>query len=514
MATSAMLADFETNLLPAERCILQHSRCGTQCKLSSKLPSEPAPDIKVRAEFIRFLIMGGDASTHVHEFGLDIKGAWIVGDINLSGCVAERRLFLDCCHLEDGLTFIDACLKTIFIEGCYLARIRGQRSTLESFAVRFGSTVAEAVRLSNITTTGFLSFRDAILHAPHVDPSVLRVSLALETASIGGDLFLNCCAHGHLALEGCHVAKDLILSGGKFYPPPSNDHLYDKVGFAVDLSRIVVGGTLWLAPNVKVCKDPARIFGDLDLRNAKVGGLADCRESLPRYELPEQQEVRPRVWLDGFKFEHLVGEKATDFAVRSAWLEQQPASADGVDFRPQPFEESVAALRRSSHFEAARCIGELQQKRAYHFYMAQRPALRPLIVLLMWAHWWILGFGYRLHRLVCAMAFMWLAFALIYASQRHHFVPVSPAVLLNEKFEGCREKWITCTALSSEYERFNALIYSGDVMLPFVPLAHGKNWMPSWQSWWLRGLVFLQGILGWACGLYVVALVTGAIRRA
>jgi hypothetical protein len=41
---------------------------------------------KIRAEFIRFLVLGGDAHTSVHEKGVQLCGAYIEGDLDLRSC--------------------------------------------------------------------------------------------------------------------------------------------------------------------------------------------------------------------------------------------------------------------------------------------------------------------------------------------------------------------------------------------------------------------------------------------
>ncbi len=62
------LADFpELNV--AEEKVLAACYKGETCVLGDDLPARSTPQNSIRAGFLRFLILGGDAATPVHERG-------------------------------------------------------------------------------------------------------------------------------------------------------------------------------------------------------------------------------------------------------------------------------------------------------------------------------------------------------------------------------------------------------------------------------------------------------------
>jgi hypothetical protein len=54
-------------LLPAEQLLLRACRLGDVAKLGDAVPEAADDSCRVRAEFLRFLLLGGDARAPVHE---------------------------------------------------------------------------------------------------------------------------------------------------------------------------------------------------------------------------------------------------------------------------------------------------------------------------------------------------------------------------------------------------------------------------------------------------------------
>jgi hypothetical protein len=86
------LADQTTphGLYPAEERLLAKVREGEICEIDAARPEAASPDNKVRAEFVRFLALGGDGGAPVHEHRVQLQGAFIEGDLDLEGCEGDR----------------------------------------------------------------------------------------------------------------------------------------------------------------------------------------------------------------------------------------------------------------------------------------------------------------------------------------------------------------------------------------------------------------------------------------
>jgi len=86
-----------SGLLPAEdrllAAVIKGERCsfleeealaaldrGLACVRADEKTCKSAP---VRAEFLRFLALGGDAASPMHERGIEIAGAYVVGTLDL-----------------------------------------------------------------------------------------------------------------------------------------------------------------------------------------------------------------------------------------------------------------------------------------------------------------------------------------------------------------------------------------------------------------------------------------------
>src|SRR5262245_17469920 len=85
------LEDFERSdkskpfwgLFPAEKNLLEATREGRERYVNYSLPTSAEHSCKVRADFLRFLLLGGDKRAPVHQRGVLLYGAYIDGDIDL-----------------------------------------------------------------------------------------------------------------------------------------------------------------------------------------------------------------------------------------------------------------------------------------------------------------------------------------------------------------------------------------------------------------------------------------------
>lgn len=72
-----------------ERELISACRSGKACNLGDDRPADESPERTIRAEILRYLILGGCADCPVHEFGVRLSGAYIKGELDLSFAAAR-----------------------------------------------------------------------------------------------------------------------------------------------------------------------------------------------------------------------------------------------------------------------------------------------------------------------------------------------------------------------------------------------------------------------------------------
>ena len=207
------------------------------------------------------------------------------------------------------------------------------------------------------------------------------------------------------------------------------------------------------------CDEGFQADGELNLALAKIGTLADKKESWPQ-----------RLRLDGLTYGDLTYMPAQD---RLAWLNRS------VSYAPQPYEQLAGYYRRLGHDEQARRVLLAKQR--------QRRRQRP------WrARWWgwlqdaLAGYGYAPGRALLLLAGAFVAGWLVFSTR--HPVPVGPG----------------------PHPAFNAALYSLDLLIPAPALGQASDFDPQGA-----GLAVAAGlhILGWLLAITVIAAITRSFSR-
>lgn len=151
------LGDFEP-LSEAERTLVANCARGIATVLSDKRPEEANDKNRIRAELFRFLVLGGDRQTPVHEGGINLTGAWLDNSLNLKACKIEFPLSLLRCHINDSVILFDAHLDQLILNGSRIETILADRLIVEGgIFLRDGFATNGEVRLNGATVGGDLS---------------------------------------------------------------------------------------------------------------------------------------------------------------------------------------------------------------------------------------------------------------------------------------------------------------------------------------------------------------------
>lgn len=259
-------------LLPGEKRLLHACRQGDVAKLGTLVPDVPQDELRVRAAFLRFLLLGGDELAPIHERGVRLAGAVIEGRLDLGGCRIPRNITLKQCRFTDQFFAQDARVQGLLtLEGSFLPKgIRADRIQCEGgMFLRNGFKATGTVRLLGAQIGGSLSCRGGQFEVEEGS------ALSADRLVVEGSLFLGVgfTATGEVRLLGAQVGGNLDCSGGQ---------IEVKEGKAFSADRSVVKGDVFLSDGFKA-------IGEVRLLGAQIGGNLDCGSG--QFEVKEAEAL-------------------------------------------------------------------------------------------------------------------------------------------------------------------------------------------------------------------------------
>lgn len=546
-----------------ETVLLEASANGTVAILGDDRPTDKSDDNTVRADFIRFLALGGDDDAPVHEQGVQLKGGWIEGELNLTGTVTATTLSLRHSNFVSAPVVEGAEIAgKLNLSGSWLPGLRADGLQCKgSVFLSNGFTATGEVRLMGAQIRGNLQCDGANLNGKD------SYALSADRAVIKGGVFLSdgFTAIGEVRLLGAQIGGNLSCNGAK---------LDGKNGNSLTADRAVIKGGVFLSDGFtakgKVRLLGAQIGGDLNCAGAKLNGedgyslsadgmtvggsffFRDLESPAQGVNLSSAKVGRliddAASWgegllLDGFVYEHITGGAPTDALTRLAWLDKQHTTHTGAEaFKPQPWKQLQTVLRSMGHAEDARQIAIAFEDRLRSANLIGktpetwprwwRAAYRHIAKVLHFLFKMLIGYGYRPLRLGVWMVAIWLLCAVVYwaAALQGVMAPSHPLVFQNmPQYQSCTKNWYLCEVLPEEYTGFSPLAYSLDILLPLVNLQQEQDWAPliptpkeTWYqemfgNWSFKHLVRLtvwfEILFGWVASLLLVAVVSGLTKR-
>ncbi len=526
------------------------------------LPDEGDDSRKVRAELIRWLLLGGADAPRMHEKGLRLSGAWIVGPLDLEGCRVPRDIGLLDCRFEATPVLLSAIIDTLAFDGSDLPGLTANRLDARGDLLFRSATVRGRVELRGARIGGDMVFDGAWL-----DGSGDRALQAERISVRGGVLFRGATVRGGLAASGGRIGGDLDLMGATIEAPDglaleANSMQVDgdiifrlaavtgsvslvtaRIGgdldlsgasisrpdaIAVDLGRTGVAGAFFL-------RDGARVTGTLSLDGATLGAIVDDPASWP-----DKGDLRLNRCLYGAFLGSVVGAPE-----RLDWLARQSPERWGEDFWPQPYEQLARVLGEMGHDEDKRSI--LIEKERLARRARRRRAGSPAMRLLLRVKDAVLGLttGYgRMPLLAIVWIFgLWAAGTALFVhlDRTSAMRPNSPVVLRSPEWVLCAtpkgetaflpslgsaragladpgETQLTCYRRQPEasaYPKFNSAMLSADAIIPGSASGQSTYWSPDTRTaagYWGKWFMYFQTIAGIALGLLAVAGFSGIVK--
>ncbi len=268
------LQDFEP-LKPAERRLLEAALRGEPCSLGGARPAAATDANEVRADFLRFLALGGENGKAVHESGLRVQGAFIDGTINLDGATKVRPLWIEGCTIAREFRFCDAETKVVSLEGTSVSAIRGEGVSVDGSLLLRGTVIAESLQLFGAEITGTLSCTGCTIEGKSWKSQ--RLAADLETVTIGGNLELSegFQARGLILLDNSEIGGTFDCTGGRFFAGFNETRFKEAsrwdpgVRRSLKCHRLNLKGSLYLRD--------CGCDGEASFSGAQIGGDIDCR---------------------------------------------------------------------------------------------------------------------------------------------------------------------------------------------------------------------------------------------
>ena len=522
------------------------------------------------ADRIVWLCIDQQVSAIVTYKGISVKGARIDGELNLVYARISFPLYFEKSAFTGGIYLRQGEIRSLCLSGTHTGPIDGEGLKVEGGVDLCDGFEAEGkVRLYGATIGGSLDCRGGqfinknskalVADGLNVNGNIflnggfksegqvrlygatIRVNLDCikgwfinrnaeainaERLDVNGSVFLDDFkAEGEVNLVGATIGGKLNCKNGRFINPNrialqanslhvKNNAYFDKFMVEGEFSLVdaeINGFFYWMG---LASRENVR----LDLRSAKVGTLHDEKESWPG---------KGELFLHGLVYNEIHDNAPRDTERRIDWLQRQyddKAEKNEKQFRPQPYEQLTAVLRKSGQDEDARKI-----------LIAKNKDRARLTELTTWSEklWYRvlgprIGYGYRpLNALWGVLVFVvlgWFFFGIGYRGGL--ITPHSESAYVERSFKnfvlGTRSR-----ELSDVHPKFNFLVYSVDTFVPLIDLHQSKYWLPNAnlgaELFNIQGITLHTGgllrlylcihiVMGWVLTTLLVVGLTGLVR--
>lgn len=559
---------------PAELALIAACQAGVDCVFGDGIrPTAPSPARNIRANLLRLLITGASPDCGLSDDGVELKGAWITGELQLAFAKARGRTVLVACHFTEQPEFTQARLQLLSLLGSMLPGLSAQGMMVNSSVFLRNLVATDTVDVNTAKIGGHLSCQRAKLDGNG------GKALFAQGVTIGGSLLLNSLtANGadpiHFTTNGTVDVSNARITGQMSCQGATLDGSGSKALFAqgvtfggslilrnltakgtVDMTGARIGGQMDCSGSTFASMDGAALVaqgmrvirglawvrvtikqGRADLNSAHVSDLFDDMASWP--------SGKDQLVLLGFTYDSISGNAATDAESRLAWL-AKGAVFDGR-FYPQPYSQLAKVLSDMGHDADARRVlleretllsrDQWKTDQIRYHKLRDGSAVQRGDMGWQWLRMWssriwsslirrIAGYGHAPER-----ALYWTAGFLLFGTMFYFIMWQFGAMVPNSAIILTSADWAAAMALNpttpaqdwiklptaAHYETFYALPYAADVFVPLVDLGQQSAWSQttaSWSGWVARIVTWVIQIAGWIVSALGAAAITGIVQR-
>lgn len=278
-------------LTPAEQKLLAACRAGEPAIISDDRPEKATDENTVRAEFVRFLALGGDDDAPVHEYGVHVQGAWIEGELQMRSAVVPSDLYLGACHFGFPPMFSNARIGGILgLSRSWVPGIKGDGLRCEgSFLLRdkfisTGDVLLMDAQIGGTLDCGNATFIGNVLQEN--GRAKYGHALSSDRIVVKGSIFLNrgFNATGAVRLMGAQIGGNLDCMNatfdGKAFQENEGNIEYHAALFA---DRTAVKGGVFLSEGFNAT-------GMVRFLGAQIGGNLECANATFDGKLRQERE--------------------------------------------------------------------------------------------------------------------------------------------------------------------------------------------------------------------------------
>ncbi|WP_433331770.1 hypothetical protein [Spirillospora sp. CA-294931] len=474
----------------AERRLWRAFPTGTPVVLGDDRPDGPLPDRIVRAEVIGQLLLGACATRDGFVPAVRLRGAYVVGRLDLTGGTVPHELSLQFCRLVEIPKLANCETRQLRFSDCRMPGFDGGGLRADGYLSLSRSVIEGELGLSRAQLLGGLRMNEATVTATAPD----------RWAIFGGGLLVE---------VGCYMRDCEITGGVRFVGARMNGGLWMEGTRLVNPGRLAMDAQNMVVENTAEFSRDFHALGTMRLRSARFNGIlsfskatldagADDRMALHASHLHCDElllwpieKIRgrvslsysriqlimdhPSIWpdelyLNGLVYETLRGGELTD---RLEWISRDK------EFHLQPYEQLATWFHGVGHDNLARRV-QLAKMRT------RRRRLRPIPKAWNYMLDWTVGYGYR----------PWLAFAWFAA-----LVAFGTTVFSINEPKPVKEP--------AERPVFHAFVYTLDLLIPIDTFGQQQAFDPvGWSRWVAYALV----ATGWVLATALIAGVTRVLR--
>ncbi|WP_298913462.1 hypothetical protein [uncultured Roseobacter sp.] len=237
----------------AEEKLLTACRAGDPCDLGG-LPRAGDAAREVRADVLRYLILGGCTDCPVQGWGVDLTGAYISGTLDLSFEKARKATGLEACRFAGDILALQAKFDVLALNGSTLNALNAQGVAVTGGVFLRGITATGEVRLSSAQIGGQLDCGGATFSATDAD------ALNAQGVAVTGNVFLRgITATGEIRISGAQIGGQLDCDGATFSATDAD---------ALNAQGVAVTGNVFLRGITAT--------GKVSLSGAQIDGQLSC----------------------------------------------------------------------------------------------------------------------------------------------------------------------------------------------------------------------------------------------
>ncbi|MEO0380928.1 MAG: hypothetical protein AAF252_11710 [Pseudomonadota bacterium] len=262
LRTYAEVLEQEPNA--AETKLVEKCKAGEQCILGDgTCPTAPDPTRTIRADILRYLLLGGCADCVVDGRGVWLIGGYIGGTLDLNYATVKGATQLPNCCFENQIDSVQTHFGMVNLVGSTLAGWRGERANVEGSVFLRNVNSSSTISILGATIGGQLACDGATLAAKG------DYALIVASAKVEGSIFLNSIiASATIILTSATIGGQLSCNGAQITTAEDD---------AIIAANAQISGGVLLHPRTQKdkaeVKTPFHATGELRFNGATLGGV-------------------------------------------------------------------------------------------------------------------------------------------------------------------------------------------------------------------------------------------------